>query len=457
MSTTDPRRAPRGPLAASLAYLKRALPESLRAHPLTRAIAARFLAFQARWLCRQPTRRLVLLARAAQLCPDAGGRHSLTRAVREELERLDPAAIDWNALEFANTDRRDVPKAILLKPPVSDREKGVLHIPFEEQWLRLFRSGQAGAIARRYDLLLGPSWSPPPESGLLLALRLWPGRLYTLLSNFDDEERMRSLSDRLVPVPLLASSWVNPAVFEPCLGMSRDYDIVMLANFAAFKRHWLFFHVLRRLPRSYRVLLLGVPLGQRKEDALRAEARGFGVEDRFDLVVRPTRAQIAEGLCRSRISLVFSRGEGSCIAVAESLLADTPVGLFHDARIGSRVFLNARTGRLLRRHRLAQQVQQFVEESSWYRPRSWALEHISCLRSHEVLGEVFRNEARRQGLPWTRDLEPMQNDTYPCYLSADTAAEMRPWVEDFERQYGLRLGTGWREECPAPALLAEAR
>jgi glycosyltransferase involved in cell wall biosynthesis len=433
------------------------LPEGLRAHPFTRAAAARFLAFRARWLCRQPTRRLVLLARAAQLCPDAVGRHSLTRAVCEELERLDPAGIDWNALDIASTDRPDIPKAILLKPPVSDQEKGVLHIPFEAQWLRLFRGGQAEAVARRYDLLLGPSWSPPPEPGLLLALKLWPGRLYTLLSNFDDAERMRALSDRLVPVPLLASSWVNPAVFEPWLGRPRDYDVVMLANFATFKRHWLLFHMLRQLPRSYRVLLLGVPLGDRKEDALRAEARDFGVEDRFDLVVRPTRAQVAEGLCRSRVSLIFSRGEGSCIAVAESFLADTPVGLFHDARIGSRAFINARTGRLLRRRGLAGQVRQFVQEASWYRPRSWALEHISCLRSHEVLNEVFRNEARRQRLPWTRDLEPMQNDTYPCYLSPETAAEMLPWIEDFDRQYGLRLGTGWREECPAPARLVEAR
>jgi glycosyltransferase involved in cell wall biosynthesis len=364
--------------------------------------------------------------------------------------------LDWHELGIAGTEQREVPKAILLKPPVSEHEKGVLHVPFEEQWLRLLRGGRAADIARRYDLLLGPSWSPPPEPALLAALKLWPGKLWTLLSNFADEARMRALSDRLVPVPLLASSWVNPGVFEPWLGLPREYDVVMLANFGEFKRHWLLFHVLRGLPHFYRVLLLGVPLAGRTEADLRAEARAFGVEDRFELIVRPTREQIARGLCRSRVSLIFSRGEGSCIAVAESLLADTPVGLFHDARIGSRAWINFRTGRLLRRRGLAAQVRLFVEQAEWYRPRSWALEHISCQRSHEVLNALFRSEAERAGRPWTRDLEPFQNDTVPCYLSAETAAALRPWVEEFARLYGHRLGAGWRQESPRTVEYGQA-
>ena len=412
-------------------YLKNAIAESVRANPTVQATAARVLWLRAGLERRNPTRRLALLGRAAHVSPPASGLHRrLCAAIRTELNAFDAASIDWNQVG-GTAPRTDLPKAIILKAPVSAEEKGILHVAFEEQWLRLLRSGQATAIARHYDLLLGPSWSPPPDLALLLAAAAWPGRVFTLLSNYEDAEIMAALADRIVPVPLLASSWVNPALYEDCLPRAKVYDIVMLANFARFKRHWLFFHVLRSLPRYFRVLLLGVPLGDRDERALRDEARAFGVEDRFDLVVRPTRAQIVEGLCRAKTSLIFSRVEGSCIGVAESLFADTPVGLFRDARIGSKAFINEWTGRLLERRGLAGQIVRLVEESERYRARSWAMEHISCYRSTEVLNDALRVQARREGRPWTRDAVPMQNDLVPTYLDAETANRMAEWNADF--------------------------
>src|SRR5205823_10775108 len=99
-------------------------------------------------------------------------------------------------------------------------------------------------------------------------------------------------------------------------------------------------------------------------------------QDRFELLLRPSRPEILSALVRSRASLIFSRQEGSCIAVTESLFADTPVGLFHNARIGSRAFINGQTGMLLDRPRLSDQLRQFVEKAHSYRPREWATRHI---------------------------------------------------------------------------------
>ncbi len=431
-------------------YLRNSFADSLRSNGLVQMATAHMLWLRARLIRNNPTRRLALLARAAHVSPPGSGlNRRLCAAIRAELERFDPEAVDWNAVG-GTTSRTDLPKAIILKPPVSATEKGLLHVAFEDQWLRLLRSGQAEAVAQRYDLLLGPSWSPPPDLALLLAAKLWPGRVFTLLSNFDDADLMRTLSDRLVPVPLLASHWVNPAAFDDYLGRAKVYDLVMLANFGRFKRHWLFFHALRSLPRNYRVLLLGVPLGDRNAEALRAEARAFGVADQFDLIVRPTRAQLVEGLCRAKASLIFSRREGSCIAVAESLFADTPVGLFRDARVGSKAFVNEWTGRLLDRRGLADQIVRLVEESGRCRPRSWAMEHISCYRSCEVLNDTLREEARREGRPWTRDAVPMQNDLVPTYLDAETTAAMTGWNDEFVRQYGIRIGAASLTPHPRP-------
>jgi glycosyltransferase involved in cell wall biosynthesis len=416
--------------------------DALRHHPTPRMLAALGLWLRTRLRRQTPLARVLTLARAAHICPTGITFRNLCRSLRDELDHLDPADIDWSRIGKQPADVNDVPKGILLKPPISPREKGVLHVPFEDQWLRLFRSGQAAAIAQRYDLILGPSWSPPPEPALLLALKLWPGRLYTFLSNHTDAERMRALSRTLMPIPLLSSSWVDPSSFEPYLKQRRDLDIVMLANFATFKRHWLLFDALRSLPASCTVLLMGVGMEGRTEGDLLQEAARFGVAGRFDLLVKPTREQIARNLARARVSLVLSRREGSCVAVTESLFADTPVGLVRGAHIGSRYFLNDRTGRLLREAHLASDLAEFIATADSYRPRAWALSHITYRHSTALLNHTLREMARQDGVPWTRDIEPISKDTISRYPDPEGALAMQPHIDAFEREYGLRLGRG---------------
>lgn len=432
---------------------QRRLMDAVRHHPLPRWLAAQGFWLRTRLRKQSPLARVMTLAKAAHVCPTGPTFHSLCAELRRELAALDPAAIDWGKIGKQPADAHDVPKGILLKPAISPREKGVLHVPFEDQWLRLFRTGQAAALAERYDLILGPSWSPPPEPALLLALKLWPGRLYTFLSNLGDAERMRALSPALVPLPLLSSSWADPACFEPHLGRPRDLDIVMLANFAPFKRHWLLFDALRSLPASYRVLLMGVPMDGRTEGDLRREAALFGVADRFEVVVKPSRDDVARNLARAKVSLVLSRREGSCVAVSESLFADTPVGLVRGAHIGSTAYLNPCTGRYLREDRLADDLRAFVEAAATFRPRAWALAHITYRHSMAKLNNVLRDQARQQGLPWTRDLEPITKDTVSRYPSAEGARAMQPHIDAFEREFGLRLGRGMGTR---PALVAVA-
>jgi hypothetical protein len=421
-------------------YGLESLRDWVKFHPVGAGLASRALEVAARLGPAKPERALALLVRAARACRDPERRPRLEGLLRDGSAALDPATLDWDSLATSPTDRRDLPKALLLKPPVSPEERGVLYVTFEDQWLRLLRSGHAAAVAERYDLLLGPTWSPPHDVPLLVAARTWPGPLYTLLSNLDDAATMRCLSDRLVPIPLLASSWVDPEAYRDYLGASKEHDIIMVANFAPYKRHWLFFQMLRELPRRYRVLLMGRPVGRWSEQALLDQARAFGVQDRFELRSRLADGAVAEALCRSRVSLIFSGQEGSCIAVAESLFADTPVGLFEDARIGSKAFLNADTGRLLSRRRLAYQVQDFVETAPAYRPRPWALANISCHHSYAVLNGCLRDEAVRRGRPWTCDLLPFYQNALPRYLDAEDERATAPWYEDFAQRYGLRLG-----------------
>src|SRR5262245_26792177 len=198
-----------------LYYWRCWLRDCARYSPAVGRLTAAGLSLAAR-AAGSPLRRLALLTRAARLRPTPAYLASLRPRLEAELDRLEQGGVDWDAL--AGPARSDLPKALIVKPPVSPREKGLLYVTFEDHFLRLLRSGQGPAIAERYDLLLGPSCSPPPDIELLLMARLWPGRLFTLLSNFADAELMRAVSPRLLPVPLLASSWIDPDDFATHLG-----------------------------------------------------------------------------------------------------------------------------------------------------------------------------------------------------------------------------------------------
>src|SRR5262249_22102463 len=114
-------------------------------------LASRALAAAAR-LARQPERALALLVGAARACPRPARRQAPEGERGGRAAALAPAALDWGRVCATSTDRPDVPKAIILKPPVSPAEKGVLYVTFEDQWLRLLRDGRARAVAERYDL-----------------------------------------------------------------------------------------------------------------------------------------------------------------------------------------------------------------------------------------------------------------------------------------------------------------
>jgi glycosyltransferase involved in cell wall biosynthesis len=420
------------------------LKDSLRFNPGFGMVASLALEFSA-WRKRSDGgNQLGDLCRSARACPSARRRLRLEGLVRSQAERIDVHDIAWEALSYGDTKKHKVSKAIILKSPVSEKEKGILYVTFEGQWIKLLRSGRAEEIAQVYDLVLGPTWSPPHDAALLMAARIWPERLFTLLSNLADASTIRSLSPGLVPVPLLASSWTNPDLYAPYLHLEKTIDILMIASFSQYKRHWLLFETLRKLPRSLRIVLIGRPV-EIKITELQRQARLFGVEDRFELWNNATDDQIAKAICQSRIGLIFSRQEGSCLAVAESMMGGSPVGMFENARIGSKAFINPRTGVLLAQRKLARQVLGFLDRHDRFEPRPWAVENISCRVSNRILNEVLRAEAERSGRPWTRDIALMYQNSVPVFVDASEARMMEPWYDDFHDRFGVELAFPQRQ------------
>ncbi len=386
---------------------------------------------------RSPRDTAGLVASIQRLCAAArmtADPRRLQERIHERLAQLDVSQIDWPEIVPSFADGK-LPKAAILKPYLGPDEKGVLYVSFENQWVKLLGARERDELARRYDLVVSPSGNPHNLINFVFA-HAWPEKFWTLISNPGDASVLPGVSTKMRVVPLYASSWVNPKDVPARLRTGRPVDLLMVANFAKFKRHHAFFRALRDMPRDLRILLIGQNQDGRTADTIRAEAAWYGAQDRFELRSNQTHAQVIEAFTQARASAVLSKREGSCVVVVESMFADTPVALLEGAEIGSRVFLNDATGRFLREGHLAQDLTAFVREADRYAPRAWALANIDCFHSTRILNDLFKSACGT----WTRDLATLQWNPDPSLVDpADRVWEAEERRKIRER-HGIEVG-----------------
>ena len=377
------------------------------------------------------------LCAAARLAPPAQGLQWIER-IHDQIRRLDPKRVDWDQF-VPDLDNRRLGKAALLKPCLGEHEKGVLFVSFEYEWFKLFRHCNLEEFARRYHLVVAPSGDPHNLLNYVFPA-VYPGTVFTLISHSNEVDILPRIAPNYVVVPLYAASWVHPGLFRPRPRSQRDIDMVMVANFAKFKRHHALFKAIRSMPSDLPILLIGQDQDARTADTILSLAASYGVRDRFQLRSNLDYASVVDALCRSRVSVILSRREGSCVVIAESLFADTPAALLENAEIGSRAFINARTGCLLHDGDLATQLLEFIAQSDRYAPRQWAEQQISCFRSSAVLNEALKQHSLAAGQKWTCDLAPLCWRPDPCLVSTEDRRRLEIAHEDIRRRFNLEIG-----------------
>ncbi|HEX2573913.1 MAG TPA: hypothetical protein VH877_30470 [Polyangia bacterium] len=329
--------------------------------------------------------------------------------------------------------------SLVLKAPRPGGEKGVLYCSFESNWMRLVAYYDARAILDDYYLVGASSWSPTDFGCMAAFAGLSRDPIFLGVSNLADMEQIGIMRPVVEPLPILASDWAHPDHFSPKPQRERTIDILMIATWSKLKRHRLLFEALRDMPRHLRVVLVGRNAPGRTEKEVRAEAREMGVPQDLELHTNLEIWEVAALQCDAKISTIFTRREGSCVAVAESLMADTPVAMMEEAHIGSKSYINPQTGVLLGRQHLGMQLEQFLAEREQYTPRKWAIENISCMRTSARLNAALRDWALRTGRPWTEDIAPLCWRYVPAYVNPADEERLRPAVEQLLHRHGVEI------------------
>lgn len=332
-----------------------------------------------------------------------------------------------------------LPASLLLKAPGENGEKGVLYVSYEYNWMRLFAHHDVRRLLDRYFLVGATSWSPTDYASLVVFAGLSPDPVFVGISNPADVDAYRVLAPVVEPVPIMACDWINPVYYEPKPAAERTIDILMVANMLPFKRHWLLFEALRTMRRDLRVVLVGFEAPGRTREVLLREARAFGVRQDVEILSGRNIAEISALQCDARIATLFSRREGSCVAPAECLFADTPVAMMRDGHVGVKAYVNDRTGVLVERAGLGRALSRFLEERDRYQPRAWATEHITCFHSSDRLNAQLRDYSERAGRPWTRDIMPMCWRYMPTYAREGDRERMASALAALRDEHGIQL------------------
>ena len=330
-----------------------------------------------------------------------------------------------------------ITKSLILKAPGVDGEKGVLYVSFEYNWLRLLQHFELRHLLEDYFLVGASSWSPPDFPAHWALAHVGPDPVFMQISNPSDMELYARFDHKIRPIPIMASDWINPDFYEPKSHNQREIDILMVAGWSHVKRHWLLFRALRKMPRNLRVMLIGQDADGRTVNDVLREAKAFGVADRIQMIRDANINEVTKHQCNSKTSIILSAREGSCVVVAESLFADTPVAMMHDAHVGSRAYINEQTGVLLRADTMHTQLNEMLEHSASFSPRTWALANIASTRTTEKLNGIIRDYSLERGLPWTRDIAPMCWRPDPVYMRISGKEQLQGAYAALQKRHGV--------------------
>jgi glycosyltransferase involved in cell wall biosynthesis len=328
-------------------------------------------------------------------------------------------------------------KSLILKAPGADGEKGVLYVSFEYNWLRLLQHFDLRRLLNEYFLIGASSWSPPYFPAHWALAHIGPDPVFMQISNPSDTELYARFDHNIRPIPIMASDWINPDFYNPKPHKQREIDILQVAGWSHVKRHWLLFRALRKMPRHLRVVLIGQDADGRTADDVFREAKAFGVADRIQMIQDASIDEVTRHQCNSKSSISLSAREGSCVVVAESLFADASVAMLYNSHVGSRAYINAQTGKLLRTDTMHMQLSELIERSASFSPRAWAVANITSARTTEKLNGVLRDYSRERALPWTQDIAPMCWRPDPVYVQTADNEHLQSAYAALQERHGV--------------------
>jgi glycosyltransferase involved in cell wall biosynthesis len=304
----------------------------------------------------------------------------------------------------------EVPERLLghglfvLKSPARN-EKGILAVHYSFMFPVLAKFFDLRRVAERYHIVLEPSWSGYCDLNILCYADL-SAPVFVQAFEPRDAQFVASVRKNLVTVPTSTNWWVDHRIHRPLPGVPKEFDVIMLAAWAHFKRHVPFFSRLaeiRRRGRKLKVALVGYQSDCTARDLAR-EAEYHGVLDQLQFFENLTPEEVNVKLNQAKVNVIWSRKEGVNRAIVEGMLANVPCVVREGFNYGYRYpYVNDLTGRFASEASLPNTLVQLVDSYETFAPREWVMEYMSCQKATEIAGATVRRVALDAGEAWTTE------------------------------------------------------
>jgi glycosyltransferase involved in cell wall biosynthesis len=324
---------------------------------------------------------------------------------------------------FSPEDRLSLRKNVIVLKAPTPHERGVVLVKYTPHFNTFLVNFDLHKVSERFAIVLEPSWYPYPEPFWAHFTAQSPLLVCQTISQMAAED-MGRCGLPLVPVAIGAQDWVNPEVFFPIPGTTKDFDVVMIASFMKLKRHAILFRAMRKMrPRRIKVALIGRTWGRNRQQ-FEQQVREAGVADDVTIFQGLKGPEINQVLNRSKVNLLLSKVEGGNVALMEAIAAGVPCVVYKDI-IGPRLSdINEETGLLSGDDELHHVLPEAIDRYAHFRPREWFLRNTGPHNSTRKLDEVLRMATARRGEEYRTPIVGKENRLGLHYLNQDDEHRM---------------------------------
>jgi glycosyltransferase involved in cell wall biosynthesis len=366
--------------------------------------------------------------------------------------RASRASADCAALySLAGSGPHDLFRDLIVLKAAGPDERGVILLKYARTFDAVVAMFDLERLMARYTFVLEPCWAGYCDPSLLMLLATGHPVVVQCFTE-EDYAFVTEVGEPFVPIRLGPADWVDRSVFVSAVSGPKDYDLVMVANWARHKRHAVLFRTLNEIrDRDLRVLLVGFPLGGRTADDIRREAGGIrNPRVRIEIVEGVPQRELAALLARCKVFVFLSRKEGDNKALVEAMFADVPAVVYRDSIGGATSRINAQTGLLSRDADLARTIVYMLDHHGEFAPRAWAEAHTGSAMATRVLDEALRRAVTRGGGRYDAGIVEKANAPNLTYVDPDCRAR-------FEGDYQCILACRRQHLTPPAAARALSR
>ena len=303
---------------------------------------------------------------------------------------------------------------IIILKSCSHEEKGVLLIKYSYYFPLFAKLFHWEAIADKYHIVLEPSWAGYCEKNILMYTAL-PGKVYVMTYEDRDAHFINTINTNLKTVDVGPSWWVDHRQFKPSATKNRDIDILMIAAWADFKRHYQFFRAISELKKEgceYKVVLAGYP-GDKCMDDIKSMAKHFGVFEQTTFYEWIPPEHVSELMQRAKVNVLWSRFEGNNRSIIEGMFCGTPCILREGHNYGQHYdYINPKTGILSSESALPKNLKYMVENYQRFSPRDYVLNHRSCEVATKKLNDEIKANVISDGGVWNEGIVKKVNELH---------------------------------------------